>query len=227
VIPSFREQRWLLPFSILYGTFIGLPFLAPVFMQSGWEAPANLIYSVYSFLCHQLPERSYFLFGPQISYSLADIQAVYVNTLDPSVLRQFAGTAQMGWKVAWSDRMVSMYSSVLPAVWLIAGLGRRLGPLSFAGLLIFAAPMALDGFSHMISDLAGIEQGFRQSNLWLQSLTGNILSPSFYAGNAWGSFNAWMRLITGLLFSFGSVWFAFSYVGIEAGKPVATKDSAS
>lgn len=33
------------------------------------------------------------------------------------------------------------------------------------------------------------------------------LAPGFYAGDALGSFNSWMRLVSGLLFSLGGVWF--------------------
>jgi hypothetical protein len=38
------------------------------------------------------------------------------------------------------------------------------------------------------------------------------LASTFYAGDAWGSFNAWIRLITGVLFGLGIVWFGFPYL---------------
>jgi hypothetical protein len=60
--------------------------------------------------------------------------------------------------------------------------------------------------------LAGIGQGFRDSNLWLAVITNNALSASFYVGDALGSFNSWMRFITGLLAGLGIVWFVFPYV---------------
>ena len=72
--------------------------------------------------------------------------------------------------------------------------------------------MALDGSTHFISDLSGIGSGFRDSNLWLAALTNNTFSASFYAGDALGSFNSWMRLISGLLFALGFVWFLFPYI---------------
>ncbi len=62
------------------------------------------------------------------------------------------------------------------------------------------------------SDLSGIGQGFRDTNLWLVNLTHNAFLPNFYAGDALGSFNSWMRLITGILFGLGIVWFGFPYV---------------
>jgi hypothetical protein len=73
--------------------------------------------------------------------------------------------------------------------------------------------MVMDGGTHMISDiLDGLTTGFRYHNAWLATLTNNALSESFYTGDALGSFNSWMRLLTGLLLAIGAVWFAFPYV---------------
>jgi len=72
--------------------------------------------------------------------------------------------------------------------------------------------MALDGTTHLISDFAGIGQGFRDTNLWLALVTHNALPLTFYIGDAWGSFNSIMRLLTGIFFGIGIVWFAFPYV---------------
>jgi len=69
--------------------------------------------------------------------------------------------------------------------------------------------MAVDGLTHFVGDLAGIGQGFRDTNTWLAVLTNNAFSPSFYAGDAFGSFNSWMRLITGTLFGLSIVWLGF------------------
>jgi uncharacterized membrane protein len=207
----FISRRWVMILGIALGVYTGLPFLAPVFMKLGWETPARAIYFIYSFLCHQLPQRSYFLFGSKFTYSLGEIQSVWRNTNEIMILRQFVGNPELGWKVAWSDRMVSMFTSlwVFCVVW---GLLRRwLKPLSLWGLILFLLPLALDGTSHLISDLAGIGQGFRDSNAWLAALTGYTLPPSFYAGDAWGSFNSSMRLLTGVLFGLGLGWFGLPY----------------
>jgi hypothetical protein len=66
-------QYWILIFTLVYGLFVGLPFLAPILMHSGWTLPAKIIYTIYSFLCHQLPERSFFLFGPKAMYSIGEL----------------------------------------------------------------------------------------------------------------------------------------------------------
>ena len=201
--------HWILLLGLLGGFFALLPFLAPVLMFVGWNFPGKIIYGIYSFLCHQLPERSYFLFGPKLTYSLSEIQTGWQMTSDPWVLRQFVGSPEFGWKVAWSDRMVAMYSSL----WLFSllwGLFRRwVVALPWWGLILLYLPMAVDGTSHIISDLIGIGQGFRDSNAWLAILTSNTMPTSFYVGDAWGSFNSLMRLFTGILFGLGTVWYIF------------------
>jgi uncharacterized membrane protein len=152
------------------------------------------------------------MFGSRAMYSLADIQSAWQNTLDPLVLRQFTGNTSMGWKVAWSDRMVSMYTSIWIFALLWWPLRRRIRPLAWWVFILLLLPIAVDGTTHMISDLWGIEQGFRQANLWLAEMTNNSLSPSFYTGNSLGSFNSWMRWISGILFGLGVVWLGFPYL---------------
>ncbi len=66
----------------------------------------------------------------------------------------------------------------------------------------------------MLNDaLAGTSGiGFRDTNAWLQLITGNILPPSFYTGDALGSFNSWARWITGFLFAFTTVLSVFPMI---------------
>lgn len=206
------SRHWLGVFVAGYGLFVGLPFLAPVFMHLGWEAPAYGLYRVYSLLCHQLPDRSLFLFGPAEMYSFKDFAAVGVDTSSPLVFRQFIGNVAMGWKVAWSDRMVSLYGGILVAALLWAALRRRLKPLPLWAFALFALPVAIDGVTHLVSDLEGLEQGFRYSNNWLAVLTSGIFPAGVISGNALGSFNSWMRWITGFLFALGIVWYGFPYL---------------
>jgi len=211
--PSFTlwiARYWVWLLGLFFGLYVSLPWLAPIFMQLGWTGAANLIYAFYSTQCHQMPQRSFFLFGEKTMYGLGDIQAVWKNTNNPLILRQFVGNSQMGWKVAWSDRMVYMYTSIIPfAIPLLWLRKKPMKPISWWTFLLLLLPMAIDGGSHFISDLSGIGNGFRDSNLWLANLTNNAFSASFYAGDALGSFNSWMRLITGLLFAIGVVLFLF------------------
>lgn len=211
-IGRWLARHWSVVFLVVYGAWVWLPWLAPVLMHIGWSGAGRALYLIYSLFCHQLPERSFFLFGRLPMYPLAAIQAAWRDTVNPMVLRQFIGSAAMGWKVAWSDRMVSFYTSiwVFAIVWTL--LRRKVKPLPWWGLLLFLLPIALDGLSHAVSDFAGIGQGFRDTNQWLAALTHGAMPAGFYLGDALGSFNSWMRLITGVLAGLGLVWFAYPHV---------------
>jgi len=181
-------------------------------MHMGFRTLPNVIYFIYSWLCHQLPQRSYFLFGPKLTYSLAEIQNASRFTYDPAILRQFVGSSVMGWKMAWSDRMVSMFVSL----WLFGLIWwpfrKHIKALPWWALLLFLLPMPADGTSNFICDLAVIGQGFRDGNQWLAVITNHIFPASFYAGDAWGSFNSLMRLLTGIMFGLGVVWYTYPHL---------------
>ncbi|MBE3118687.1 MAG: DUF2085 domain-containing protein [Candidatus Atribacteria bacterium] len=209
---KFFRKYWIVVFGIAFGFYAGLPFLAPVFMHIGWKDAGNAIYFIYSFLCHQLPERSFFLFGPKLTYTLQEIHATGQNTTNIILLRKFIGNSAMGWKVAWSDRMVSMFTSLWAFGLLWWPFRKRLPKIPLWGFILFLLPMAVDGGTHFLSDFSGIGLGFRDANLWLATLSNNVFRPEFYAGDAWGSFNSMMRLLTGVLFGLGVAWFAFPYL---------------
>lgn len=207
-------RHWLGLFLAGYGAWVLLPFLSPVLMQAGATGAGDALYFVYSFFCHQLPERSLFFFGPKPMYSLAEIGRVW-STENAMVLRQFVGNPEMGWKMAWSDRMISTYGGVWVGGLLYALLRRRSPRLSLVAWLVLGIlPLGLDGASHMLNDvLAGTTGlGFRDTNAWLAALTGYALPASFYMGDALGSFNSWMRWITGLLFGLTTVFAVFPLV---------------
>lgn len=206
------SDHWFALFLVFYGGWVFTPFLAPLLMHLGWTSAGKAIYFVYAFFCHQLPERSFFFFGEKTMYSLAEIQAAWQNTLNPLLLRQFIGNETMGWKVAWSDRMVSFYTSVWVFAVLWYPLRRKVKPLPWWGFLLLLLPLAVDGGTHMLSDLAGIGQGFRDTNEWLRILTKDTFSAAFYAGDALGSFNSLMRLTTGPLAGLAIVWLAFPHL---------------
>ncbi len=106
--------------------------------------------------------------------------------------------------------MVYMYSSLLLWGALFWLLRNRLKQISWWKVALLFLPMFLDGSTHMISDITGgIGGGFRYSNSWLASLTGQAFPATFYLGDAFGSFNSWMRLLTGILFGLGVVWLAY------------------
>jgi uncharacterized membrane protein len=214
------EQHWLFAFNTAWGIFVFLPWFAPIFMHLGLSLPGRAIYFIYSFFCHQLPERSWFLFGSQYSYPQAAIASAWGRTLpeisNELVRRQFIGTAELGWKIAWSDRMVSMYMSIFFFGLLYAILrerGFRLAPIPWWLFLIFIAPMAIDGTTHLVNDV--LRAQFRQTNEWAAFLTGQAFPATFYAGDHIGSLNSILRFITGILFGYGVVFFLWPMMNTE------------
>ena len=216
-------RHWLFLANLSFGLFAAGTLLAPVLMRLGLDFPARIVYRFYSFFCHQLPERSYFLFGPHgvDTYSRAQVLAWGAN---PGYLRGFIGSPQLGFKVGIAERDLAIYVMLL-----VAGLGyalvrRRIRGLSWPWFLLLILPMALDGGSHVVSEITGL--AFRESNAWLATLTGNAFSQTFYAGTTIGSFNWLMRTVTGSLFAVACVWFAYPYVE-EAMADVAASASAT
>lgn len=64
-------RNWVRVALIAIGTFALLPWLAPLLMSAGLEAPARVIYSAYSPFCHQFAFRSFFFGGEQFAYPRA------------------------------------------------------------------------------------------------------------------------------------------------------------
>ncbi len=201
-------RHWLLVLNVLMGFYVLAPFAAPVLMKAGLVGQGHVLYTFYSTQCHQLPERSFFLFGPSLMIPLGRINAARGST-DVLTLRQFIGNEQMGYKVAWSDRMVSLYTSIWLGSLLFAVLRRRIRALPLVLTAVLLIPIFVDGGTHFLSDLQGIGQGFRDTNEWLRTLTGATFPSSFYAGDGWGSFNSLMRLWTGALAGLVLAWAMF------------------
>lgn len=183
------SRHWLALFNSVVGVYVGLPFLAPVLMRAGFERPAHWIYLAYSFVCHQFPFRSFFLFGPRATYPRDMLQAA--TGVDPNDLlhvRLFVGNAATGFKVALCERDVAMYLGILLAGLAYALLRPNLKPLHWMlWLALGVVPIALDGGSQLVSQLPFGLLPFREST-------------------------ALLRTITGALFGVMSVWFAYPNV---------------
>ncbi len=137
----YRFSKYWVPvlafFLIIYA---GLPLLAPILMANGYTMPANLIYSIYQLLCHQLPSRSYFVEGYQVAYC---------------------------------ERDVAIYTTLLAATILFPLVRGRLKPLPWQWYLVLITPMAIDGLTQLV--------GLRFSNWQLRTITGVL----FGLGTAW------------------------------------------
>jgi uncharacterized membrane protein len=175
-------RHWLAIFNSAWGLYTFLPFLAPLLMVAGLVVPARLIYGLYSFTCHQLPDHSYFLFGqtpvPQAQELMAAGAPDEANLF---LFRAFIGNPEIGYKVALCERDIAIYGAVFLAGIIFADLrarGRVRAP-TLRVYLLFLIPIAVDGLTQLF--------GWRESNWWL-------------------------RTVTGAIFGAASVWLAYPYV---------------
>lgn len=212
---TFFARHWLFFINGFFGLLVAGALLAPALMQVGLSGPARGLYAVYSFTCHQLPERSYFLFTPEgviTTYDEATVVQAGADNRSLLTRRQFIGSPEVGWKTGFSDRMFSMYGGAFLGgliYWLFSR-RRPMTPIPIPLMVLLALPMAIDGTSHLISEVTAL--GFRDTNAWAMPLFGSQ-PAGFYTGSAWGSLNSTLRLVTGLLFGIGTMLFAYPLIG--------------
>jgi uncharacterized membrane protein len=139
-------RHWLLLVNSGAILYAGLPWLSPLAKASGHPLIGELLFRIYTPLCHQLPERSFFICGHQVGFC---------------------------------HRCVALYTSIVAAGLLFGLLRRHIRPIALktGGLLLL--PILIDGLSHMADDISGL--GFRGG------------------GDAIGTLNFWLRMITGVL----------------------------
>ena len=121
-ISYFMSSHYLKIVSLILIIYVGLPFLAPVLMQAGFEKAAQPIYTIYQVSCHELAFRSCFLFGeqpyyPRESAGIEDVvtygEATGHDEYDLLTARNFNGNQQMGYKIALCQRDMAIYLSML------------------------------------------------------------------------------------------------------------------
>jgi uncharacterized membrane protein len=189
------SKHWLAIANTFFFTYVGLPFLAPILMAAGFTGAANAIYQAYNLVCHQLPTRTYFVFGEQ---------------------------------VAMCERCISIYVT-LAVGGLVFNLV-RFRSLSFKWYILLALPMALDGGSAFVSELAQVIPlwifwvmwtvivliaalvMYKQQILFWQ--IGVVFVSGFLALAYLQVFglrisNMALRTITGAIFGIGTVWYAY------------------
>lgn len=182
---------WLMIFFLTL--YVGLPFLAPYFLKIGANLPANIIYTIYRPLCHQLAFRSWFVFGEQLYYprTAAGIEGVktYEEITNQPVInirdaQKFRGNENIGYKVALCERDTAIYASMLLFGLLFVLSGKRIKSIKwYIWVFIGLVPMGLDGVSQLPA-LAGSLPDWipiRESTPLIRSITGFLF----------GFFTAW------------------------------------
>jgi uncharacterized membrane protein len=202
-------RYWFLAATLLALVILTLGFLAPAFMSMGRPGAGQAMYRFLAPHNHQLPQRSYFLFGQQAAITTYSLEEIIGFGADPQNLQAFVGNPEIGFKTALNHRMIAIFVAILLGGlgWGLAGERPRLG---FVELLLLSLPLLIDGFSHMLSESSGL--AFRDTNQWAVWLTGGLFSPEFYRGSTAGTLNWLLRTLTGLLFGLGLVWFLYTYL---------------
>jgi uncharacterized membrane protein len=205
-ISLWLSKLYMALINVMLAIYIGLPFLAPVLANNGVQAPARVIYAIYSPLCHQLPYRSFFLFGAQPYYprALADINGVGTyedffgeNSTQVTTVRKFtgmeeigAGVGRLGYKVALCERDVAIYLALLAFGILFSVTGRKIRPLSwYLWIAIGIVPIGLDGVSQLPSLISMFPD-------WI------IMRESTPV----------LRVVTGALFGLATAWFLYPMI---------------
>ena len=197
-------RHYLAIFNLFLVLYVGIPFLAPVFKKVGWNGPAEVVYKIYSPLCHQWAFRSFFLFGEQAYYphaaanvpgALTFEQVSGITDLnDPSRLgaRAFQGSPTLGYKVAFCERDVAIWGAMALFGLVFAITRRRIPKIHWiVWILVGLVPIGLDGFSQLFSQ---IPSTFIQSFLPYREST------------------PFLRTLTGFIFGFMTAWFMFPLI---------------
>ena len=198
------SKHYLAIFNLFLVLYVGIPFLAPVFKKVGWNGPAEVVYKIYSPLCHQWAFRSFFLFGEQPYYPHAAAKVPGILTFeqvsgitdlnDPSRLgaRAFQGDPTLGYKVAFCERDVAIWGAMALFGLVFAVTRRRIPKIHWiVWILVGLIPIGLDGFSQLFSQ---IPSAFIQSFLPYREST------------------PFLRTLTGFIFGFMTAWFMFPLI---------------
>lgn len=189
--------HWAAVLNMAVFIYVGLPFLAPILMLYGYESSARLIHLVYRPLCHQLPQRSWFLFGPQATYTLTELLSLVGQEAMPRPWSgAFIGNAQVGYKVALCQRDTAIYGAIFLAGVAYSVLRRRFAirPLPWWAYVVFGVlPMVVDGGYQWLSYIVAA--------LWPAN---QLIQPH--------ETTPLLRVVTGALFGLATVWLAYPYV---------------
>lgn len=249
-----RRAAWLLGnwWKLAIGflaLYVALPIAAPVLMHAGATGPANVLYTVYSPMCHQFAFRSVFLFGEQTAYPRQAADTDYGS------FEEYAANSERFREIYTRRRQAELRdvgSSALaegyafqPQDLLVWDQVLQFSAREFRGDETFGYKIALCQRDIMIYGtmlLAAIGFAFvrhrlRPAPLLLYLLLGIVPIgldgfsqlfgyPPF---NTWPLFDAWtiretaphFRYLTGALFGLMNVWLAFPYIHNSAMDNVA------
>jgi len=179
----FQRNSHLVLILVLFLYVFGA-LLAPVLMKKSRDLPAKIIYWIYSNFCHQFAHRSWFLFGKQSFYPMnlsANKELInfdtafgsHENEIDFS--RSIIGNELFGFKMAFCQRDLAMYSSMALFGIFYLVTGRKIKRIPISLLVLFGlTPLGIDGVFQLFgsNNIAIPLIGFWESTPTIRSITG-------------------------------------------------------
>ena len=141
-------RHWLLFANVLVLLYGGLPWLSPLAYAEGYSWLGRLIFLVYTPLCHQEPDRSFFLRGYQVAFchrEAAMYTALFAGGLAFALVRRFA-------------KPVSL----------------KVGALLLLPMLLDGGSHLLDDLFHL--GLRSADNAIGTPNFWLRMITGLLFA---------------------------------------------------
>ncbi|HMO57129.1 MAG TPA: DUF2085 domain-containing protein [Roseiflexaceae bacterium] len=73
-------RHWLRVVNLLLLVYAGLPWLSPLAFAAGYPLLGRILFWIYTPLCHQISDRSFFVYGYQVAFCHRDV-ALYTTLL--------------------------------------------------------------------------------------------------------------------------------------------------
>jgi uncharacterized membrane protein len=162
-------RHYMAVINTIVGLFVGIPFLAPIFMEIRLPKPAQVIYVIYAPL-----------------YPITYEVLMGTDVIDGLEARRYIGDEIHGYKVAICERDVAMYASffifgVIFSIW-----KRHIKQIKWwLWILVGVVPIAIDGASQI--------SGFGLQISWLPARESTPLLRTI-TGVLFGVFTAWYLL---------------------------------
>jgi uncharacterized membrane protein len=141
-------RHWLWPVNGLVLLYGGIPWLSPLAYAAGHPDLGRFLFLIYKPFCHQIPERSFFLYGYQVAFCERET-AMYTSLLLFGLLFPLV----RGW--------------IKPA-------SLRVGGLLLLPMLLDGGTHMIDDIFHLGFRMTGDEVG--SLNFWLRMLTGVLFA---------------------------------------------------
>lgn len=152
-------RHWLLAVNLIGGLYAGLALLGPWLLSRGYTAPARALYLFYGLSCHQLPSRSFYVFGEKMCYCercAAIYSGIFLLGLAYSLVHGRVGPLRWRWVFAlWLPMALDGFTQLF-------GLRESTAELRVVTGVLFALSCVWVGFPYL-------EQAFREMREQLEA----------------------------------------------------------